>query len=97
MEPVHDDLARTLSNLSTRAAQKTEKTTTEEASGTDAQARDLEKGSQQEGSQNEASGGEEKDPFLVKFEDGDSQNPQSWSMKRKWCLVVFLSWITLLT
>lgn len=38
-----------------------------------------------------------KDPFLVRWEDNDKNNPQNWSMARKWFLVAFLSWITLLT
>lgn len=38
-----------------------------------------------------------KDPFLVQWDESDVQNPRNWTMTRKWCLVAFLSWITLLT
>lgn len=100
MDPVQDDLARSLSNRSRPAvATEGEKGPGPERDvvvGTGASATDLEKGSQQEGSQTDVPG-ESKDPFLVQFEDGDSQNPQKWSMRRKWALVAFLSWITLLT
>lgn len=40
---------------------------------------------------------EAKDQFLVQWEKDDKENPMNWSMSRKWFLVFFLSWITLLT
>lgn len=45
----------------------------------------------------QTSSDEAKDPFLVKWEKDDKDNPKNWSMSRKWFLVFFLSWITLLT
>lgn len=90
MEPAQEDRAKSLDNSSNTAAPNgdLEKGL---GAGTQAAAQDVEKGSQN------GSAGETKDPFLVRFEDGDQQNPQNWSMTKKWCLVAFLSWITLLT
>lgn len=45
----------------------------------------------------QTSSDEAKDQFLVQWEADDKENPMNWSMSRKWFLVFFLSWITLLT
>lgn len=45
----------------------------------------------------QTSSDETKDQFLVQWEKDDKENPMNWSMSRKWFLVFFLSWITLLT
>lgn len=35
--------------------------------------------------------------FAVDWTEGDVENPKNWSARRQWSIVVFLSWITLLT
>lgn len=90
MKEAQEDRARPLSNSSDSAA-PTSDPEKGLGAGTQAAAQDIERESQND------SAGDTKDSFLVHFEDGDQQNPQNWSMTKKWCLVAFLSWITLLT
>lgn len=87
------DLVRSLTNKSTATGTGTaiDNGTTQEP--------DLEKAAvQEDGAKLESpNSSDSKDPFLVQWEEGDKENPMNWAMKRKWFLVVFLSWITFLT
>ncbi|KAJ7752804.1 major facilitator superfamily domain-containing protein [Mycena maculata] len=88
------DLARSLTSKSNRVATEdgnNQDVDPEKAVGTGAEAQESEKDPNQNGNV------EDTDPFLVQWEEGDKQNPRNWSMRRKWCLVAFLSWITFLT
>lgn len=89
------DLARSLTNQSTAAAAAANGVSQKHDS-------DIERDAAQDFGSNlekaRSSGSRRsKDPFLVQWEEGDKENPMNWGMSRKWFLVVFLSWITLLT
>lgn len=88
------DLARSLTSQSVvtanaTASHQTQDSDVEKDAAAQTIGTDLEKA--------RSSGTPTKDPFLVQWEEGDKENPMNWGLSRKWFLVVFLSWITLLT